>query len=576
MSLEEKVNKEKYDDRFTPVNISKRKQYNITPIKANNFLNGIKQKEYNKTIVTFLISLRKVKKYPKRFNLGEIHSFIENQIKPSEIKKYNKEFDYQSIIKFKEKKITPKQANDFLKRDKNRFTTHNITEFILRRYSFKQEIESAETIKYKKRFSDRDIISFKKSNIPPEKANSFRKRFSRNEIISLVKYNIDSKIAKKYLRRFDGIAIYELIKANIKPSQAKKYNEQLTSKDIIPLARLKILPDIANLYDNKFNGLGIACLINARVDSQTANKYAKRIIGIELALAKKLGIKFTKIDKLIQDFEKSINEERKNELYFQHAKTDLRSLIYEAMNSCFHSKKPIFSIKGKYANKYINPHFFKILQKKIPNEIFDLLLNEMYGWPTEIFKKMNINYDEASFLFKKEIFPRMLDLTISDIGENPEKYRIIGFGSKSVIILNKQKRICYKLSDRLRRENYLFCKVMTKNKVVHNIIKKKSFRQTYQSHNICRMLELEYIYGNTLDEKLQQETDLSIKETVQYAFDICNGILELRNAGIYHRDLHDRNIMIDEENDKAIIIDLGTATTNPNISNPQNRLYGGN
>ncbi|MBU1030738.1 MAG: phosphotransferase, partial [Nanoarchaeota archaeon] len=47
-------------------------------------------------------------------------------------------------------------------------------------------------------------------------------------------------------------------------------------------------------------------------------------------------------------------------------------------------------------------------------------------------------------------------------------------------------------------------------------------------------------------------------------------------AGIYHRDLHDRNIMIDEENDKAIIIDLGTATTNPNISNPQNRLYGGN
>ncbi|MBU1849664.1 MAG: protein kinase, partial [Nanoarchaeota archaeon] len=75
---------------------------------------------------------------------------------------------------------------------------------------------------------------------------------------------------------------------------------------------------------------------------------------------------------------------------------------------------------------------------------------------------------------------------------------------------------------------------------------------------------IEKVEGENIEKKLQQETNLSIKETVQYAFDICNGILELRNAGIYHRDLHDRNIMIDEENDKAIIIDLGTATTNPN------------
>ncbi|MBL7117021.1 MAG: protein kinase family protein, partial [Nanoarchaeota archaeon] len=84
---------------------------------------------------------------------------------------------------------------------------------------------------------------------------------------------------------------------------------------------------------------------------------------------------------------------------------------------------------------------------------------------------------------------------------------------------------------------------------------------------------LERISGETLETMLKKESLLI--SPFSYGYDILQGIQELRNAEIYHRDLHDRNIMIDEFGE-AIIIDLGAATTNPNEVHEQNRLYGGN
>ncbi|MBS3097717.1 serine/threonine protein kinase, partial [Candidatus Woesearchaeota archaeon] len=63
---------------------------------------------------------------------------------------------------------------------------------------------------------------------------------------------------------------------------------------------------------------------------------------------------------------------------------------------------------------------------------------------------------------------------------------------------------------------------------------------------------------------------------IGYSAGLLNGIVELREPGIYHRDLHLGNIMIEEQTDRAVIIDLHAATENPNGIYERNRQYGGN
>lgn len=85
---------------------------------------------------------------------------------------------------------------------------------------------------------------------------------------------------------------------------------------------------------------------------------------------------------------------------------------------------------------------------------------------------------------------------------------------------------------------------------------------------------MEYIDGLTIEQILSRDKTMNPYQALCYGKDIMRGIRELRNAGIYHRDLHDRNIMI--MNEKAVIIDLGAATENPAEIYSLNRAYGGN
>ena len=105
---------------------------------------------------------------------------------------------------------------------------------------------------------------------------------------------------------------------------------------------------------------------------------------------------------------------------------------------------------------------------------------------------------------------------------------------------------------------------------------------------------LEYVRGTRLDV-LMKNNALPMSTVWKYGRGICNGILELRRAGIYHRDLHDRNIIISLEDkvqfninesnettiikrfyDQPVIIDLGAATYDSDNEHDGNTAYGGN
>lgn len=88
-------------------------------------------------------------------------------------------------------------------------------------------------------------------------------------------------------------------------------------------------------------------------------------------------------------------------------------------------------------------------------------------------------------------------------------------------------------------------------------------------------LKLDYISGNSLADVIREQ-NLSNNQILIYTNNILNGLIELDTAGIkYHRDLRPANIMIDNKQDKAIIIDLGIATTDENALPKDNRRYGG-
>src|SRR3989338_4937403 len=74
-------------------------------------------------------------------------------------------------------------------------------------------------------------------------------------------------------------------------------------------------------------------------------------------------------------------------------------------------------------------------------------------------------------------------------------------------------------------------------------------------------INLDYIYGSTLEQLLDQENKiLTPKMTIKYSAGIFNGLLELKASNnTYHRDLWLWNIIIDDIKDEAIIIDLGCA-----------------
>jgi len=74
-------------------------------------------------------------------------------------------------------------------------------------------------------------------------------------------------------------------------------------------------------------------------------------------------------------------------------------------------------------------------------------------------------------------------------------------------------------------------------------------------------LTMEFLDGITLTEKIRQSGPLSWAETKSIALEICSGLQTIHEAGIIHRDLKSRNIMLASRNGStcAVLMDFGLA-----------------
>jgi hypothetical protein len=74
-------------------------------------------------------------------------------------------------------------------------------------------------------------------------------------------------------------------------------------------------------------------------------------------------------------------------------------------------------------------------------------------------------------------------------------------------------------------------------------------------------LTMEYLDGITLTDKVRESGPLPWREVKAIALEICEGLRVMHEAGIIHRDLKSRNVMLADRNGsmKAVVMDFGLA-----------------
>lgn len=74
-------------------------------------------------------------------------------------------------------------------------------------------------------------------------------------------------------------------------------------------------------------------------------------------------------------------------------------------------------------------------------------------------------------------------------------------------------------------------------------------------------LTMEYLEGVTLADRIRERGPLPWKEAKTIALEICEGLRAMHDAGIIHRDLKSRNVMLANRNGaiRAVVMDFGLA-----------------
>src|SRR5262249_28592478 len=75
-------------------------------------------------------------------------------------------------------------------------------------------------------------------------------------------------------------------------------------------------------------------------------------------------------------------------------------------------------------------------------------------------------------------------------------------------------------------------------------------------------ITMPYVQGANLSALLAREGKLPVAKALHFGRQIAAGLAAAHEAGVIHRDLKPANIMIDADEDRALIMDFGIARSN--------------
>lgn len=429
--------------------------------------------------------------------------------------KYDQRFDDELIKICKQKGLSPQAVNSF----DSRFDYFDIYNFL------RKDILPSIANAYPSNYTSAEVKLSIENRISPEEAKNLE-RTAIERIIQKVfptsTHNYDSRFSQKQ-------RIW-CIEEKISPEKANAYHSRFSAEDIIEDSYglcgglCWIPPEIVNQYDHNYNPMDIMILFSHGTTPELANRNLGQTIGKLLLLSTK----------------KSEDELKKYSSRF--TEMGIRALVDA---DCL----------PELANEY---------SPKIWSGITVAVLYRFGVTPK------NTSPEEQSTLASR--LDRFFDHSREIDFIRGKGYTLLSVGTQAVIMGNAQS--VYKVALDLAEESALFEKLMwefapgtTKNVV--NKIKGGKLSSVY-------IIELEHLRGKNLSELLDnKKITFNPAHTIKYSSDIFNGLLELKVAGIFHRDLWLGNIMIDEIEDRAVIVDLGIATDDPEESPKDCRRYGG-
>lgn len=158
------------------------------------------------------------------------------------------------------------------------------------------------------------------------------------------------------------------------------------------------------------------------------------------------------------------------------------------------------------------------------------------------------------------------------------RYEFFATGTCGVLLRDENKALKITAEAREERsqlEMFAEAGIVPKNvmRLMHESVDNE--QDIYSGDVNDHFMILEHVPGRTIEEILVDEEKMPAGQVLKYGSQILNGLSEMRQAGLWHhRDIRPANVMINDE-DEAVIIDLGNATTDREFSPKFNRRYGG-
>lgn len=299
---------------------------------------------------------------------------------------------------------------------------------------------------------------------------------------------------------------------------------------------------------------------------------------------------FDKADLMDHDLSWIIHEEIPSSLLAEYKRFNTYLKISYALPSfsveedAFPFRTNVIWLVRRMINRNISPnneYYSNLDPKKI-----DILMSEEISADIGFKKLKRMGLKVSPFLEDTEEGRDAAKRFIRDCHKctaTPARFAPLAVGSGSVITLfedTSDQRIRYAckyvfVGGINRRKEYALLYYKGRSKNVINLFDDSGITGLVTMGMADGGIKLEYLRGKTLDQVIS-EGILNQEKVIRYAGGILNGLLELRQAGIWHhRDIRPANIMLREEDDQAVILDLGIATKDKDALPKDNKRFGG-
>lgn len=485
--------------------------------------------------------------YDKRFDRWYTQRFQDKKIPANLVNAYSKRFHPFSILEFAETNCDPEWVNAF----DLRFLSDEIKNF------HKKNVDPKIVNAYNSRFQAYEILHFLNDKCLPELVNAFDPRFSCDIIININKLGKSPQLANEFDTRFQGWEVEYLLERDFSPEVANKFDPRFSVWGIDCFGN-KISPDIANAYDKRFSSETISSFQNGtkKFSPEEANAFRSEFNGKSVLTFLEAGFSSDKID----EFDKRFSEE------------DLKILVKQRYRA---------EIVNVFNQRFSGREIAELINANCTPAESEEYLTEFDGIGISLLYRLKINPSNTSTEEQKKFYDVLSGIiNFKRVFEHTDSISFINSGASGVVLAEtnlkerqkNRKKNAWKFSKEISKE-YVFLKLI-------NDYHRKSLKNVVRTLGAVKddiVVRLQYIEGQTLDELIRTSQEgIAPAKILSYAYDILNGLIEMKQAGIwYHRDLRPANVIIDRIRDTAVIIDLGIATTDKNALPKDNRRYGG-